>query len=81
MQTVKGEYITGMNYHDHIAIVDFWFPHSSASVSLTIEASAVKFAWGVKDIMIEELQCHTSCQTCKGPAETDCLSCKTATRK
>jgi hypothetical protein len=34
METLKGEYLCGQNYHDHIAIIDFYFSHTSTNVNL-----------------------------------------------
>lgn len=34
METVKGEYLCGQNYHDHIGIIDFYFPHTTTNVNL-----------------------------------------------
>ncbi len=72
---MKGEYICGQNYHDHIAVIDFWFSHNSQNLTLEISASDSGYSWGVKDMVIEELGCDISCVTCDGPGPQDCTSC------
>lgn len=52
MQNVLGEYLCGLNYHDHITVIDFWFPHTTTSVNLVISASTSTYSWGIKDIIM-----------------------------
>ena len=78
MEEVKGEYLCGLNYHDHIAVIDFWFPHNTTNVNLEITASTTNNAWGIKDVLIEELLCDLSCSTCSGPSATACTLCDSA---
>lgn len=67
-----------MNYDDHFDVIDDWFKHTSSSISsLTIKANTQKFAWGIKEILIHVMICHTSCSSCRGPTSADCLTCPT----
>ena len=78
MEEVVGEYKCGRNYLDHEDVVDFWFPHTSSSITdFTITVSDDGFAWGVREILMHVLECDSSCTTCDGPTEYDCLSCAT----
>lgn len=81
MEEVRGEYLCGLNYHDHIAVVDFWFAHNTSTVNLQISVSTSTNSWGIKDVLIEELLCDPSCNTCSGPGSTDCTQCKTLTNE
>lgn len=37
--------------------------------------------WGIKDIVVTVLACHSVCATCTGPLQTDCLTCSDTTRR
>ncbi len=67
-----------MNTHDHIAVVDFWFPHNTNVVSLYIGSNTNLFAWGMNGLIIEQLGCDVSCVNCDGPGPLDCTSCNAA---
>lgn len=75
MEHTVGEYKCGRNTLDHEDVVDFWFPHTSASINFKIEVSDHGFAWGVKEIIMHVMKCDSSCATCDGPTEFDCLTC------
>jgi hypothetical protein len=81
MEQVKGEYLCGQNYHDHITVIDFWFSHNTPGVSLEITASTTTNSWGLKDVVIEELLCDPSCTTCNGPSANDCTQCSSSTHE
>ncbi len=36
--------------------------------------------WGIKDIVVTALSCHSACSTCTGPLATDCIVCSDSTR-
>lgn len=49
MEGIAGEYLCGLNYDDHMDVVDNWFPHTdSAITNLMIMATTKQFAWGIK---------------------------------
>lgn len=48
MGGITGEYLCGLNYHDHIDVVDDWYQHTSSSTILKIFATTDGFAWGIK---------------------------------
>ena len=48
MENVVGEYLCGRSELDHIDVADFWFPHTSTSLSMEISISDDGFAWGVR---------------------------------
>ena len=37
--------------------------------------------WGIKDIIVTTLACHSQCSRCKGPLATDCLVCNDTNRR
>jgi len=53
-------------------------------VKLYVSSNADLFAaypnWGIKDMVVSVLTCHSACLTCKGPLSTDCLTCTDTTR-
>jgi hypothetical protein len=54
-------------------------------VTLYISSNADLFSpypnWGVKDLVVTVLACHSACATCNGPLATDCLTCSDTTRR
>ena len=53
--------------------------HSKPILNLTIvnfkSPDSLNESWGFRDIQISFLLCHPSCQTCEGPASSECLTC------
>lgn len=39
------------------------------------------YYWGLKDLVITILKCHSSCGRCSGPSSTECLTCASATKE
>jgi hypothetical protein len=77
MEGAVGEYFCGHNYYDYHDVVDNWFTHSGSSIVLNIYSAYSGYAWGIKDMIMNLLKCHTSCTTCSGPLISNCLSCPT----
>ena len=54
-------------------------------VKLYITSNADLFAtypnWGIKDIVVTTLACHSQCSSCTGPLATDCTVCTDTTRR
>lgn len=49
MKGVAGEYLCGLNTHDHMDVVDNWFSHTTSSITnLQIMSSVNGYAWGIK---------------------------------
>lgn len=76
MQFIIGEYLCGRAPHDHHEIIDFTFPHNRTNnIDLTISVPYSGFQWGIRDVVVGLLLCDTSCNSCKGPTQFDCLTC------
>jgi hypothetical protein len=76
MEGIAGEYLCGLNYDDHLDVLDNWFPHNSASITnLIIKASTASYAWGIKELLLHVMVCDPSCSACSGPTSADCVSC------
>jgi hypothetical protein len=78
MEGIAGEYLCGLNYDDHLDVMDGWFAHTASSITdLTVRASNDYYAWGIKEVILHVLICHTSCSSCSGPTISDCTACPT----
>lgn len=57
---------------------------TSNYITLYITSNADMFSpypnWGIKDIVVTALACHSACSTCTGPLATDCIVCSDSTR-
>lgn len=76
MEGIAGEYLCGLNYDDHLDVMDNWFTHTGSSITnLVIKASTDYYAWGIKELTINVLKCHSSCSSCSGSTISDCTGC------
>ena len=67
MENMPGEYLCGYSTYDHQDVVDFTFNHTSNSINMDIYASVNLSMWGIKEVQIHVLTCHSTCATCFGP--------------
>jgi hypothetical protein len=57
-------------------VVDDWFTHTNTAITdLKIKANTLKYAWGIKELIIHALICDISCSSCSGPTSSDCTAC------
>ena len=76
MEGIAGEYLCGLNYDDHLDVMDDWFAHTASSINnLIIKASIDYYAWGIKELIIHVMICDPSCSSCSGPTNSDCTAC------
>ena len=77
---MPGEYLCGYATHDHLDLVDFWFTHSSDSITLKIYSTVEGMAWGIKEVVVHALACDATCSSCTGPTVNYCTACSDPNR-
>lgn len=51
------------------------FSPLTIEISTDLKSEPIYESWGLQDIFVTIYKCHSSCETCKGPSQSDCLSC------
>ncbi|KAL4456253.1 hypothetical protein ABPG74_014214 [Tetrahymena malaccensis] len=64
---------TSAQFQTVIAYISSFSAYFSQNLQITISSQSQIFY--IKNMNLTSIVCHKSCQTCKGPLQTDCLSC------
>jgi hypothetical protein len=65
---------------DCIRIKEKTLAHNATFLALNFSARTTQTdpnlqSWGIKDLLLAAKMCHSACDLCFGPANSDCLSC------
>ena len=69
LETIIGEQKCGRSFHDHHEFIEFTFEHTNLTedVEIVISCPHEGYQWGIKDVVVGLLTCHSTCTECTGP--------------
>ncbi|KRX02171.1 Insulin-like growth factor binding protein, N-terminal [Pseudocohnilembus persalinus] len=70
----EGRYLANLSYthtNDILWVINKWVSLSN------YDQNNLQLRWGVYQFILDYYECHATCKTCTGAANTDCLTCPT----